>query len=60
MSSYIHNDRGSSLISDELHNYLLSYNVETSGSTPNNPCRNRQVECYNGIIRKTVNLALSS
>ena len=51
---------GSSLISNELHNYLLSYNVAMSQSAPYNSRRNRQVERYNFIIWKTVNLALSS
>ena len=37
-----------------------SYNVATSQSTPYNPHGNGQVERYNGIIWKTVNLALSS
>ena len=32
MVSYMHSVRGSSLISDELHNNLLSYNVVTSRS----------------------------
>ena len=60
MPNYIHSDRGSSLISDELHNYLLSYNVATVRSTPYNPRGDGQVQRYNGIIWKTVNLALSS
>ena len=60
MPNYIQSDRGSSLISDELHNNLLSYNVATSQSTPYNIRENGQVERYNGIIWKTVNLALSS
>ena len=60
MPNYIHSDMGSSLISNELHNYLLSYNVAMSQSAPYNPRRNRQVERYNFIIWKTVNLALSS
>ena len=51
--------QGSPLISDELHNYLLSYNVATSQSTPYNPRGNGQVEHYNDIISNTVNLALN-
>ena len=60
MPNYVQSHRGSSLIADKLHNYLLSYNVARSRSTPYNPYGNGQVECYNGIIWKTVNLALSS
>ena len=60
MPDYIQSDRGSSLISDELHNNLLSYNVATSQSTPYNIRENGQVERCSGIIWKTVNLALSS
>ena len=51
--------QGSPLISDELHNYLLSYNVATSQWTPYNPRGNGQVEHYNDIISNTVNLALN-
>ena len=34
MPNYIHSDRGSLLILDELYNYLLRYNVATSRVTP--------------------------
>ena len=60
MPNYTHIDRGSSSISNELHNDLLSSNVATSRSTPYNPRENEQVKRYNGTIWKTVNLALSS
>ena len=60
MPSYMHSDKDSSLISDELQNYLLSYNVEKSRLPPYKPRGNCQVERYNGFIRKTVNSDLSS
>ena len=60
MPSYMHSDKDSSLISDELQNYLLSYNVAKSRLPPYKPRGNCQVERYNGFIRKTVNLDLSS
>ena len=37
MPSYIHSDQGSSFMSQELKQYLLSKNVATSRSTPYNP-----------------------
>ena len=61
MTNYIHSDRGSSLVSDELHKYLHSYMVLTTRSTPYNLRGNGKDERYNnGIIWKTVNLALVS
>ena len=60
MLNYTHIDRGSSSISNELHNDLLSSDVATSRSAPYNPRENEQVKRYNGTIWKTVNLALSS
>ena len=60
MPSYMHSDKDSSLISDELQNYQLSYSVAKSQLPPCKPRENCQVERYNGFIRKTVNLDLSS
>ncbi|XP_063222991.1 uncharacterized protein LOC134531237 isoform X1 [Bacillus rossius redtenbacheri] len=58
--SYIHTDRGTSFISRELQSFLHSNGVATSRTTPYNPCGNGQVECYNGIIWRTVSLALKT
>lgn len=57
---YIHSDRGSSSISKELKSFLTSLGIATSRTTPYNPQGNGQVERYNGIIWKTVSLALKS
>jgi transposase InsO family protein len=58
--AYIHTDRGTSFISKELEQYLHSKGIATSRTTPYNPCGNAQIERYNGIIWKTVSLALHS
>ena len=60
MPAYIHSDRGSSLISEELKNFLHSKGIATSRTTPYNPRGNGQVERYNGIIWKAITLALKS
>ena len=46
----MHRDKGSSLISDELHHHLLCYYVANSQSTPYNPSGNQQVKHYISII----------
>ena len=58
--SYIHSDRGASFMSKELKEFLTSLGTATSHSTPYNPQGNGQVERYNGIIWKHVQLALAS
>ncbi|XP_018403046.1 PREDICTED: uncharacterized protein LOC108779970 [Cyphomyrmex costatus] len=58
--AYIHSDRGASFMSQELKTFLTSQGVATSRTTPYNPRGNGQVERYNGIIWKTVMLALRS
>jgi transposase InsO family protein len=60
MPSFIHSDRGLSFMSRELNSYLTQRGIATSKSTPYHPTGNSQVERYNGIIWKTVNLALKS
>ena len=60
MPGYVHSDRGRSLISTELKDYLNSKGVATSRTSAYNPKCNGQVERYNGIIWKTINLALKS
>ncbi|GFX32206.1 hypothetical protein TNCV_1673141 [Trichonephila clavipes] len=60
MSSFIHSDRGSSFMSHELKSFLTSQGIATSRTTPYNPAGNGQVERYNGIIWKTIQLALRS
>ena len=60
MPSYIHSDRGTSFTSKEFLNYLQFRGIASSRTTPYNPEGNGQVERYNGIIWKAVNLALKS
>jgi hypothetical protein len=57
---YIHSDRGPGFISNELKDYLISLRVPFSNSSAYNPRGNGQVERYNGIIWKGVQLALHS
>ena len=57
---YIHSDRGRSFMSSELKEYLVKKGVASSHSTPYNPEGNSQCERFNGIIWKTVQLALAS
>ena len=57
---FIHSDRGSSFMSKELKDYLSQWGIATSKSTPYHPTGNSQVERYNGIIWKTVQLSLHS
>ncbi|KRZ47384.1 Pro-Pol polyprotein [Trichinella nativa] len=60
MPPYIHTDRGSSFMSNDLKTYLHSLGVVTSRTTAHNPQGNGQAERYNGIIWKAVTLALKS
>ncbi|KRX14053.1 Uncharacterized protein T07_5149 [Trichinella nelsoni] len=60
MPAYIHTDRGSSFMSNDLKTYLHSLGVVTSRTTAHNPQGNGQAERYNGIIWKAVTLALRS
>ena len=55
---YIHSDRGASFMSSELKSFLSSYGIATSRTTAFNPEGNSQVERFNGIIWKSVQLAL--
>ncbi|KAG8173283.1 hypothetical protein JTE90_009856 [Oedothorax gibbosus] len=58
--AYIHSARGTSFMSQELKSFLTSSGVATSRTTAYNPQGNGQVERYNGIVWKTVLLALNS
>ncbi|XP_042215916.1 uncharacterized protein LOC121862050 [Homarus americanus] len=58
--AYVHSDQGTSFMSRELRNFLTSYGVSTSRTTPYNPRGNGQCEHHNGIIWKTITLDLRS
>ena len=60
MPGFIHSGRGSSFMSADVKNYLTSRGVATSHSTPYHPIGNGQVERYNGIVWKSIRLALAS
>ena len=59
-SNYVHSDRGPSLMSKRLKEYLLRKGVATSRTTPYHPQGNAQCERYNGIVWKAVRCALKS
>ena len=59
MPSFIHSDRGSSFMSDDVRKFLLSKNVATSRTTPYNPQANGQVERLNGTLWKAITLKLT-
>ena len=55
---YIHSDRGASFMSKELKDVLFTRDIATSKTTPYHPTGNAQCEKYNGIIWKSIQLAL--
>lgn len=57
---FVHSDRGSSFMSREVKDFLLSHGVSTSRSTPYHPTGNSQCERYVGIVWKTIQLYLAS
>ena len=59
MPGHVHSDRGP-FMSEELRRWLFKKGIPSSRTTPYNPQGNGQVECYNGIIWKSVLLALKS
>lgn len=58
--SYIHSDRGSSFMSNDLKTFLNSRGVATSRTTPYNPQGNGQIERLNGTLWQTISLNLRS
>ncbi|XP_047132552.1 uncharacterized protein LOC124811250 [Hydra vulgaris] len=58
--TYIHSDRGSSFICNELKSYLTQKRIAASNSTPYHSISNGQVERYNGLIWKNICLALKT
>lgn len=57
---FVHSDRGTSFMSREVKDFLLSHGVSTSRSTPYHPTGNSQCERYVGIVWKTIQLYLAS
>nr|XP_039273884.1 uncharacterized protein LOC120347845 [Styela clava] len=60
MPAFIHSDRGSAFMSQELCSFLNDKGIATSRTTPYNPAGNGQVERFNGTIWNGVKLALKS
>ena len=60
LPGYVHSDNGPSLISGEFRNWLISMGIPYSNSAGYNPKGNGQVERYNGVIWKSILLALKS
>ena len=58
--AYVHSDRGQSFMSHDIQQYFRGNGIATSRTTPYHPTGNGQVERYNGIIWKTILLALKS
>ena len=56
MPSYIHSDRGPSLISQEMKQFLTSRGISSSRTTPYNPECNGQVEKGNHTIWRAITL----
>ena len=57
LSSYIHSNRESCFMSNELKSWLQSKSITTSKTTPDNRMGNGQCEKYNGVIWKAITLA---
>lgn len=60
LPSFVHSDRGSSFMSDELKQFLHNQGIATSRSTPYNPQSNGQVERLNATLWKSITLCLRS
>ena len=56
--TYIHSDRGSPFLSQEIKDYFSQRGIATSKTSPYHPIGNGQCERYNGIIWKGVRMAL--
>jgi transposase InsO family protein len=57
LAGYVHSDNGPSLVSDELRSFLLNLGIAHSNSSVYNPRGNGQVERFNGMIWKSIELA---
>ena len=58
MPNFVHTDKGKSFLSKELKDFLLERGIASSRLSPYYPTGNSQVERYNGIIWKSIRLAL--
>ena len=60
MPQSVHSDNAKSFSSVSLKEFLMKRGIASSKSTPYHPTGNSQVECYIGVIWKSVRLALKS
>ena len=60
MPAYIHSDRGSSFMSNELKVFLNNHGISSSRTTPYNPSGNGQVEKGNHSIWRAISLSCRS
>lgn len=58
--AYVHSDRGTSFLSDELRQFLTSLGTSCSRTTPYNPQGNGLVERLNGTLWRAIQLHLRS
>ena len=60
MPGYVHSDRARNFLSAEVKEYLNSKGIASSKTSRYNPAGNGQIERYNGVIWKNIQLALAS
>ena len=60
MPDFVHSDRGSSFMSNELKDFLQSKGIASSRTTPYNPQCNGQVEKLNGTLWRAIQLRLKA
>ena len=58
--NYLHSDQSLVFLVSEVNKYQLMHAFSFSKTTPYHPQGNAEVECYNGIIWKTICLTLKS
>ena len=58
--TYVHSDRGSLFLSQEIKDYFSQRSIATSKTFPCHPIGNGQYERYNGVICKGVRMVLKT
>ena len=57
---FIHSDRGAEFLSEDVEEYLRVRGIGHSKTTPYHPTGNAQVERYNGVVWKSIQLLLKT
>ena len=60
IAGFVHSDRGPSLISSELRTWFTKNGIAFSNSAKYNPRGNGQVERFNGVVWRSIQLSLRS